>query len=89
MLVVHYSHDQPDHAVRLTRLGIARRLPRERYNASTAVQQIQALLQDPNYAVRAADIGTRISKEKGVATASDLLQDLLKQSRPGAPGYAA
>src|SRR5215471_16062960 len=83
MLVVHYSHDQPDHAVRLTRLGIARRLPRERYNASTAVQQIQALLQDPNYAVRAADIGTRISKEKGVATASDLLQDLLKQSRPG------
>jgi rhamnosyltransferase subunit B len=88
MLVVHYSHDQPDHAARLTRLGIARRLPREGYNASTAVQEIQALLQDRNYSERAADIGTRVSRETGVVTASDLLEGLLQYSRRETPRQA-
>ena len=32
-LVVHYGHDQPDNAARLVRMGMARSIPRERYNA--------------------------------------------------------
>lgn len=80
LLVVHYSHDQPDNAARLWRLGVARGLPRERYNADTATREIKALLDDGSYAKRAADLGVRVQRETGVATACDLLSGLLSQS---------
>ena len=81
MLVVHYSHDQPEHAARLTRLGVARSVPRERYNSRIAAREIQALLQDKKYTDRAADIGARVRVEMGVPTACDLLNRLLRESK--------
>jgi rhamnosyltransferase subunit B len=80
MLVVHYSHDQPDHAVRLTRLGVARGVPRESYNSGTAAREIQTLLQDKKYADRAADVGVRVRSETGVVTACDLLSGIIQES---------
>ena len=77
MLVVHYSHDQPDHAARLTRLGVARNVPRERYKAAIAASEVQALLEDRSYAERAAALGVRIRSEHGTETACDLLDGLL------------
>lgn len=77
MLVVPYSHDQPDHAVRLERLGVARSIPRERYNASRAEREIAALLQQKHYEVRAAEVGAKIGSEDGIAIACDLLCALL------------
>jgi len=74
MLVVPYSHDQPDHARRLTRLGVARSIPRERYGAAIAAREIQALLQDKTYAERAAEIGAHVRAEDGVKVACDLLE---------------
>jgi len=73
MLVVHYSHDQPDHAVRLTRMGVARAVPREKYNARVAAREIAALLGDKNYAEKAAQVGARVSSESGAEIACDLL----------------
>jgi UDP:flavonoid glycosyltransferase YjiC (YdhE family) len=80
MLVVPYSHDQPDHAARLARLGIARSVPRERYSSQIATREIQILLDDQGYADRAANIGSLVSRESGTATACDLLCRLLPQS---------
>ena len=80
MLVVHYSHDQPDHARRLTRLGVARGVPREQYSAAAAARAIKTLLQDGSYAERAADLGARVRSETGAATACDLLSRLLRKS---------
>jgi rhamnosyltransferase subunit B len=77
MLVVHYSHDQPDHAARLTRLGVARNVPRERYKAAIGASEVQALLEDRSYAERAAALGVRIRSEHGTETACDLLDGLL------------
>ena len=79
MLIMPYSHDQPDHAARLARLGVARAIPRERYNANTAGREIQALLQDKNYHRRAREIGARVRSENGVVAACDLLVRLLPQ----------
>lgn len=78
-LVVPYSHDQPDHAARLTRLGVARSIPRERYNSTTATREIQALLQNNRYAETAAAVGNRVRSEAGTATACDLLCGLLEK----------
>jgi UDP:flavonoid glycosyltransferase YjiC (YdhE family) len=78
MLVVPYSHDQPDHAARLVRMGVARRLPRERYTVETAAREIEALLQDRHYADRAATVAAHIRNETGTATACDLLSHLIE-----------
>ena len=80
MLVVHYSHDQPDHAARLSRLGVARGVPREKYNTFVAAREIQTLLQDKSYAERAAEIGARVRSETGVTSACDLLSRLLSET---------
>jgi UDP:flavonoid glycosyltransferase YjiC (YdhE family) len=77
LLVVPYSHDQPDQAARLTRLGVARRIPCERYNSQVAAREIRILLEDRKYADRAAAIASRIRAESGTATACDLLGGLL------------
>ena len=82
MLVVPYSHDQPDHAARLKRLGVARSIPRERYNSAVAAREIGALLREKTYADRAADIGARVRAETGLTRACDLLEDLLRKSSP-------
>ncbi len=74
MLVVPYSHDQPDHARRLTRLGLARSIPRERYSAALAARELKILLQDEGYAERTAVIGDRVRAENGVTKACDLLE---------------
>jgi rhamnosyltransferase subunit B len=83
MLVVPYGHDQPDHAARLTRLGVARCVPRERYTSAIAARELQLLLSDNGYAQRAADLGDRVRKETGVRTACDLLTRLLQETHRG------
>jgi UDP:flavonoid glycosyltransferase YjiC (YdhE family) len=77
MLAVPYSHDQPDHARRLCRLGVARSLPRARYDAVTAGRELTLLLRDRGYAERAAALGAKVRAEDGVATACDALEKLL------------
>lgn len=88
MLVVPYSHDQPDHAARLSRLGVARSIPRERYNSAIAAREIHALLEDSNYAKRAAEIGASVRSEAGVTAACDQIERLLQQ-RGGLESIAA
>jgi UDP:flavonoid glycosyltransferase YjiC (YdhE family) len=82
MLVVPYSHDQPDHAARLKRLGVARSIPRKCYNATTAAREIGTLLEDKAYADRAAEVGARVRAESGLNTACELLDGLLQQPNP-------
>jgi rhamnosyltransferase subunit B len=81
MLIMPYSHDQPDHAARITRLGIGRSLPRDRYNATTATRELRQLLSDPRYAAKAAEIGRRVRAEDGAKTASDAIEEHLRAQR--------
>ncbi len=77
MLVVPYSHDQPDHAYRLKKLGVARRIMREKYNAETAASEIAQLLSDGSYAQRATEVAADVKKGNGVKEACDLLEQLV------------
>jgi WD40-like Beta Propeller Repeat len=40
-----YSHDQPDNAMRVARLGVARLIPRGRYRAARVVRELKTLLE--------------------------------------------
>lgn len=76
-LVVPYSHDQPDNAARLERLGTSRTIPRKQYSASRVVKELGKLLNNPSYAVRATEIGQIVRTENGVTVACNEIEKLL------------
>jgi rhamnosyltransferase subunit B len=84
MLIVPFAHDQPDNAARIRRLGIGRVIRRGRYSSRTAARELGALLADPAYERRAAEVGGEVQAEDGVAAACDALEGLLARIRlPG------
>jgi rhamnosyltransferase subunit B len=86
MLVVPHSHDQPDNAARCERLGVARVMARARYRADRAARSLRALLGDGAVCARAAELGARISAERGAATAADAIGALLAGRGGAGPG---
>jgi UDP:flavonoid glycosyltransferase YjiC (YdhE family) len=78
MLVMPYSHDQPDNARRVRRLGVARVIRRRRYTAELAARKITQLLESPRLRRRAARIGAQLRTEDGVKAACDALEALRK-----------
>jgi UDP:flavonoid glycosyltransferase YjiC (YdhE family) len=78
MLVMPYSHDQPDNARRVRRLGMAKVVQRKNYVAERATRLIQGLLDNPRYAERAAEVQRKISDENGLKTACDALERVVK-----------
>jgi rhamnosyltransferase subunit B len=72
-LIMPYSYDQPDNAARVERLGTSRTIDRERYTASKVAQELRVLLENPEYATKAAEIGQIIQAEDGVRVACDAI----------------
>lgn len=77
ILVVPHSHDQPDNAARVSRLGIARTIPPRRYTPTRVAAELQELLTEPAYAQRAMEISGQIRQEDGVQMACDALDRFL------------
>jgi len=76
MVVVPFAHDQPDNAARVTRLGIARTIPRTKFDAARAARELASLLGDAAVAARAADVGRAVAAEDGAAAAADAIERL-------------
>lgn len=77
MLVVPFSHDQPDNAMRAARLGVARVLPRAQYTVRSACHALSSLLGNPYYAERAAAIAGQVRDEDGVTNACRVIESAL------------
>ena len=73
-LIMPYSHDQPDNAARIERLGTSRTIPRQQYSAKKVVKELNALLENPHYAARAMEISLIVQAENGVAVACDAIE---------------
>jgi len=80
MLVVPFSHDQPDNAARLRRHGVARVLERSRVSAEAFTRELQLLLADEPLAARAQAMAARMRQEPGAAGAADAIEALLVRS---------
>ncbi len=78
MLVMPYSHDQPDNAARVERLGTSRTVSRKQYAAARVAKELGQLLENPNYAAKAAEIGYTIQAENGVGVACDAIEKQLQ-----------
>lgn len=77
-LITPYANDQPDNAARVERLGTSRTIPRQQYTASRVAGELQELLENPQYATKAAEIGRIIRSENGVNVACDAIEHQLK-----------
>jgi UDP:flavonoid glycosyltransferase YjiC (YdhE family) len=77
-LIVPHAHDQFDNAARVVRLGCGRMIARPRYNAETATRELAALLEQPDYAVKAAEVGRVVQNEDGARAAADALEEVLR-----------
>jgi UDP:flavonoid glycosyltransferase YjiC (YdhE family) len=74
MLLMPYSHDQPDNARRVRRLGVAEVLGRKQYKAKPAARLIAQLLSDDAYRARAIAVAEKVAGENGTVTACDALE---------------
>ena len=77
VLIVPHAHDQFDNAARVVRLGCGRMIARPRYNARHAAKELEALLAQPDYAVKAAEAGGVVQNENGAGAAADAIEEVL------------
>ena len=80
MLIMPYSHDQPDNARRMKRLKVARVIQKSRYTPGRVGKLLDAMLSDPSYAIRAQRVAETIAHEDGVGTACNALEALHAKS---------
>ncbi len=79
MLIMPYSHDQPDNAARAQRLGVARIIKRNNYQAIAVATELNQLLNEPKYAQQAELVGQQIRSENGVKVACDRIEAYLSK----------
>lgn len=73
-LIMPYSHDQPDNAARVERLGTSRTISRKQYSASRVVKELHQLLDHPSYTASCAEIRRIVQAENGVGVACDAIE---------------
>jgi len=76
MLIMPYSHDQPDNARRMKRMGVARVIQRSQYKPWRVARRVRAMLADPEYAEQAQKAAEEVARENGVKSACDALEKL-------------
>jgi MGT family glycosyltransferase len=88
-LVVPHAHDQFDNASRVVRLECGRSLTRPRYNEKSATRELSELLDNADYATRAAEVGRQMQMEDGARAAADAIEEMLTTGRTTELEYAA
>ena len=81
MLIMPYSHDQPDNARRMRRLKVARVIQRGNYTPNRVARKLAGMLAEPRFAQRAASVAKRLAAEDGVRAACDELEAFYCRTR--------
>ena len=81
MLIMPYSHDQPDNARRMRRLKVARVIQRNDYKPIRVARRIMTMLEKPKFARRAQSVAKILAHEDGVRTACDALEELWRRTK--------
>lgn len=83
MLIMPYSHDQPDNARRMRRMGVARVIQRSGYKPWRVARRVSAMLAEPEFEARSRAVAEEVAQENGVKTACDALEELHGRQRSG------
>jgi rhamnosyltransferase subunit B len=76
MLIMPYSHDQPDNARRMKRLGVAKVIQRAQYVPEEVGRKLRSMLDDRALREKARAVAEQLRGEDGVKTACDALEAL-------------
>ena len=82
MLIMPYSHDQPDNARRMKRLGVAKVIQKSDYTPRSVTRKVRAILDDPELAQKATAVAEELHTEDGVKTACNALERLYRTTHP-------
>jgi len=80
MLIMPYSHDQPDNARRMKRIGVAKVIQKAKYTPQKVTRKVRKILDDPEIARTARVVAEELRKEDGVKTACDALESLYRRT---------
>ena len=80
MIVMPFSHDQPDNAARVARLGAGKMIPRRKYAVERVSRTLKYLLSDSSVLKRASELGAAIQSEDGVSSAANALGNVLSRN---------
>jgi rhamnosyltransferase subunit B len=81
MLIMPYSHDQPDNARRMKRLGVAKVIEKASYTPRKVTRKLRKMLEEPRLAQKAAAVAQQLQHEDGVKTGCDALEALYEKTR--------
>jgi rhamnosyltransferase subunit B len=81
MLIMPYSHDQPDNARRMQRLKVARVIQKNDYTPLHVSRKLKSMLGDTGLAEQAMLVAQQIGREDGVRTACNALEELYLRTR--------
>ena len=76
-LLIPRVHDQPQTAIRVTKLGVARTLPWQKASSRRLRREVAALLSDQRYRQRAATLQATLAEEDGLARSVDAVNEAL------------
>jgi len=79
-IVVPWSHDQPDSAERLRKLGVSRTIRRSAYTRHRAARELKRLLSDDRYTKQAAALRAKLAATDGLARAACAVESALFRS---------
>ncbi|MFP5203837.1 MAG: glycosyltransferase [Acidobacteriota bacterium] len=85
MLIMPYSHDQPDNARRMRRMNLSRTLERKAYQPVRVARTLHRMLADTALAARTALVAAQLARENGVRAACDALEQAAAQARQPRP----
>jgi UDP:flavonoid glycosyltransferase YjiC (YdhE family) len=78
-LVIPFSHDQPDNAARIERLGVGRSLSPKAFQAPTAAKVLAELLNSPEVAVRCKDVSSKFQGADPMPVSCRLIEELARR----------
>jgi UDP:flavonoid glycosyltransferase YjiC (YdhE family) len=81
MLIMPFSHDQPDNARRMLRLKVGRVIQRGKYTPWRVARKLKQMLAAPLLAGHASRVAQQLADEDGLRTACDALEELERRSR--------
>jgi UDP:flavonoid glycosyltransferase YjiC (YdhE family) len=82
MVVVPFSHDQPDNAARLRSLGLCETIHIRKYDAHEAARALTKILSDRRYADNAHRASCTLKSEDGVKNACEAIVQVIEGHSP-------
>lgn len=76
MVIMPFSHDQPDNARRIRRMKLSRTVARRAYVPERVARELEIVLGNPDFAAHAQKVAAQLEQENGVRTACDALEAL-------------